>query len=85
MVEVALQINQRGSLRQDSFMIAFRDGVGNFLHVGVPLSGIHIVTDADHFREKRDHRGSFTHSLAVSNLTLDLVQFREAQPQSIDC
>ena len=83
MVDVALEVDQRGLLLEDARLVALGDGVHHVVHVGVALADVHVVPDADDVGHEGDHVGRLAHGLAVGDLALALVQVLDLQAQQV--
>ena len=83
MVDVALQVDQRGLLLQNAVLVALGHSVHHVMHVLVALADVHVVTDADDVRHEGDHVGSLADGLAVGDLALALVQILHFQTQQV--
>ena len=81
MIEIALQVDDGGALRQDAFFEAFFDGGSDFDHVFVAFAEENIVADADRFGDERNHVGGFADGFAVGDLRLAFVEFLQRQAQ----
>ena len=67
-VDIALQVNQRRTLRQNALLIAIIQRGADFAHIGVARSQEHIVANTNGIGAERDHVGGFTHGFAVGDL-----------------
>ena len=67
-VDIALQIDQRRSLRQDALLVAVVQRFADFAHVGVARAKEHVIANADGVGAEGDHVGGFTDRFAVGNL-----------------
>ena len=85
MVDVALEVDDCRSLLQDSLVEAFLYAVGNCLLVSVALTDIHVVPDTDDVSHEGDHVCCLSHSLAMCNLALLLVQVLDLQSKKVTC
>ena len=83
MVNVALQIDQRGLLLKHAVAVAFGHGVHNVVHICVALANVHIVAYAYNVRHEGYHVGGFAHGFAVGNLALPFVQILHLKAQQV--
>ena len=83
MVDVALEIDQRGFLFEHALPVAVGYGVYHIVHVLVALADIHVVPDPDHVRHEGNHVGRLPDRLPVGNLALALVQVLHFQTQQV--
>ena len=83
MVDVALEVDQRGLLLQYARLVALGDGVHHVVHVGVALADVHVVPDADDVRHEGDHVGGLPHGFAMGDLALALVQILDLDAQQV--
>ncbi|OPZ81507.1 MAG: hypothetical protein BWY77_00611 [bacterium ADurb.Bin431] len=84
MVDVALEVDDRGMLMEDPRFEALPEGGADLAHIPVALAEEHVVADADRFGEEGDHRGGLAHGFAVGDLGLDLVEFGESESEGVD-
>ena len=83
MVDVALQVHQRGLLLQHAVPVARGNGVHELMHIGVALADVHIVPNSDHISHEGDHVGGFPDGFAMGDLAFALVQILHFQAQQI--
>ncbi|CCX41636.1 unknown [Clostridium sp. CAG:1024] len=83
MVDVALEIHERGLLLEHAVLVALRHGVDDLMHVGVALADVHIVADTDRVRHEGDHVCGLADGLAVRDLALALVKILNFQTQQV--
>ena len=74
MVNIALQVDERGSLLENAVAVALFQSVHERLLVLVALMDVHIVADADDISHEGNHVGRFTDRLAMGDLGLLLVE-----------
>ena len=84
MVNIALEIDDTGSLVEDAPVKPFLHRLRDFAHIGIAFAQVHVVADADRLGQKRNHVGGLAHGFAMGDLGLLLVQLRQAQTQGID-
>ena len=82
-IHVALQVDQRGLLLQNTVAVALLHGVHEGLLILVALADEHIVADADDIGHEGHHVGRLADSLAVGDLGLLLVQILHLQAQQV--
>ena len=83
MVDVALEVDQRGLLLEHAVLIALGHGVYDLVHVGIALADVHVVANADNVRHEGDHVGGLAHRFAVRDLALALVQILDLKTQQV--
>ena len=83
MIHVALQVHQSGALLQNAVAVALFQSVHEGLLIGVTLTDVHVVADADDVGHEGHHVRGLTHGLAVSDLGLLLVQNLLFQTQQV--
>ena len=74
MVDVALEVDERRALLEDTVAVALFERVDEGLLILVALADEHIVADADDVSHEGDHVGGLTHGLAVGDLAHLLVE-----------
>ena len=82
-VNVALEVDQGGLLFQHTVLVALGDGLHHFLLIGVALTDVHVVPDADYVGHERNHVGCLTDGFTVGDLALALVQVLDLQAQQV--
>ena len=82
-VDVALEVDQRGLLLQHALGVAVGHGVDDVVHVLVALADVHVVADADDVRHEGHHVRRLAHRLAVGDLALAFVQVLDLQAQQV--
>ncbi len=82
-VHITLEVDQGGTLLQDTLLIALVQGVHEGLLIFVALLNEHVVPDADDVGHKGDHVGRLPDRLAVGDLALFFVQVADLQAQQV--
>ena len=83
MVDVALEIDQRGALFEHAVAPAFLNRRGHRAHVGVALADVHVVADADDVGHEGNHVRGFAHGFAVGDLGFALVEVLHRKAEEV--
>ena len=82
-IDVALEVHQRGLLLQHAALPTFGHGVYHGVHVGVAFADIHIVPDADNIRHEGDHVSRLPNGLPVGYLALAFFKIPDGDAQQV--
>ena len=82
-VDVALEVDQRGFLLEHTVFMPLLDRFDHFVHIGVALADVHVVADADGVRHEADHVGGLADGFAVRDLALALVEILHFKTQQV--
>ena len=83
MVDIALQVHQRGTLLENAVTVALFQRIHERLLIFVALMDVHVVADADDVGHERDHVGRFADGLAVGDLRLLFIEHLLLQTQQV--
>ena len=82
-VDVALQIDQSRTLRQNAIGKTVVERSANFTHVGVTSTEEHVVADTDRISAEGNHVSGFANGFTVGDLRLAFVEILLAETEQV--
>ena len=82
-VDIALEVDQRGLLFEHARLVALGHGVDDVVHIRIALADVHIVADADDVGHEGDHVRGLAHRFAVRDLALALVEILHLKAEEV--
>ena len=83
MIHIALEVYHHRALVEYPICASKIKGLSYFLHIGITLSKVHVIPNADCFREEGDHVCGFTNRFPMGNLGFSLIQILYRQTQQV--